>query len=106
MRLGDLDKLEIGLRNMAKYQRGERQQGILGCCETIRLAPTVDAVPVRRGEWVKMTGMMPPEYHGHYECSLCGWHGKHYTKEWEYNYCPNCGAKMEPHDVRRNNNEP
>lgn len=48
MRLGDLDKLEIGLRNIAKYQSGERQQGIWGCCETIRLAPTVDAVPVVR----------------------------------------------------------
>lgn len=40
-RLGDLDKLESGLRHMAKYQHGERQQGILGCCETIRLAPTI-----------------------------------------------------------------
>lgn len=40
-RLGDLDKLESGLRHMAKYQYGERQRGILGCCETIRLAPTI-----------------------------------------------------------------
>jgi hypothetical protein len=40
-RLGDLDKLENGMRHMAKYQYGERQQGILGCCETIRLAPTI-----------------------------------------------------------------
>lgn len=40
-RLGDLDKLENGLRHMAKYQFGERQQGILGCCETIRLASTI-----------------------------------------------------------------
>ena len=40
-RLGDLNKLESGLRHMAKYQYGERQQGILGCCETIRLAPTI-----------------------------------------------------------------
>lgn len=40
-RLGDLDKLESNLRNMAKYQSGYRQQGILGCCETIRLAPTI-----------------------------------------------------------------
>lgn len=40
-RLGDLDKLENGLRHMAKYQHGERQQGILGCCETIRMAPVV-----------------------------------------------------------------
>ena len=48
-RLGDLDKLESGLRLMAKYQDGDRQQGILGCCETIRLAPTI--IPVdREGE--------------------------------------------------------
>ena len=46
-RLGDLDKLESGLRHMAKYQHGERQQGILGCCETIRLAPTV--IPAEDG---------------------------------------------------------
>ena len=40
-RLGDLDNLEKGLRHMAKYQYGERQQGILGCCETIRNTPTI-----------------------------------------------------------------
>ena len=40
-RLGDLNELESGLRHMAKYQDGERQQGILGCCETIRLTPTI-----------------------------------------------------------------
>ena len=40
-RLGDLDKLESGLRLCAKYQNGDRQQGMLGCCETIRLAPTI-----------------------------------------------------------------
>lgn len=47
-RLGDLDKLENGLRHMAKYQHGERQQGILGCCETIRLAPTI--IPAEEDE--------------------------------------------------------
>ena len=40
-RLGDLDKLESGLRLMAEYQEGYRQQGILGCCETIRAAKTI-----------------------------------------------------------------
>ena len=47
-RLGDLDRLESGLRLMAKYQYGERQQGILGCCETIRLAQTI--IPAEEGE--------------------------------------------------------
>lgn len=65
----------------------------------LELEPAVDAVPVVHGRWVKMTGMMPPEYHGHYECSECGWHMKglrnSWTREEELSYCPNCGAKME-----------
>lgn len=65
----------------------------------IRDAPAVDAVPVVHGRWIKMTGMMPPEYHGHYECSECGWHMKglrnSWTREEEMTYCPNCGAKMD-----------
>lgn len=60
--------------------------------------PAVDAVPVRHGRWIKMTGMMPPEYHGHYCCSECGWHMKglrnSWTREEELSYCPNCGAEM------------
>lgn len=57
------------------------------------------AVSRANGKWVKMTGMMPPEYHGHYECSECGWHMKglrnSWTREEELSYYPNCGAKME-----------
>lgn len=67
--------------------------------KVIESIPAADATPVVRGRWVKMTGMMPPEYHGHYECSECGWHMKglrnSWTREEELNYCPNCGAKME-----------
>lgn len=61
--------------------------------------PTVDAVPVVHGEWVEME-------RGHYfKCSLCrnpipykfGW--KYYngiiSNKRYYNYCPNCGAKMD-----------
>lgn len=40
-RLGDLDALERNLREMADYQHGDRQQGILGCCSTICSAPTI-----------------------------------------------------------------
>ena len=57
------------------------------------------AVSRPKGKWIKMTGMMPPEYHGHYACSECGWHMKglrnSWTREEELSYCPNCGAKME-----------
>ena len=62
-------------------------------------APTIEFAPVVHGRWIKMTGMMPPEYHGHYECSECQWHMKglrnSWTREEELPYCPNCGAKMD-----------
>ena len=47
-RLGDLDKLEGEMRLLAKHQTGYRQQGILGCCETVRSAPAV--IPADRKE--------------------------------------------------------
>lgn len=46
-KLGDLDTLEENLRMMAAYQTGERQQGILGCCETIRMTKPI--VPAEEG---------------------------------------------------------
>lgn len=55
--------------------------------------------PVAKCHWVKMTGMMPPEYHGHYGCSNCGWHGIYSEKERDYKFCPACGADMRGDDV-------
>ena len=52
-------------------------------------APTVDAVEVVHGRWIESTNttyMM-----SQFTCSECG--GKHIAKTW--NYCPNCGAKMD-----------
>ena len=49
----------------------------------------------KTARWEKRTGMMPPEYHGHYWCSNCEWHGKYNEREKDYKFCPACGAKME-----------
>lgn len=52
---------------------------------------------IKGGRWEKITGMAPPEFHGHYTCSICGWCDKRLTtlrREMNYNFCPNCGAKM------------
>ena len=69
------------------------------CWAAVKTIQPVDAAPVVHGHWVKMTGMMPPEYHGHYECSECQWHMKglrnSWTREEELTYCPNCGARMD-----------
>lgn len=61
----------------------------------IKAITAADVAEVRHGRWVKMTGMMPPEFTGHYQCSECGWFcKKHSIKETDFDFCPGCGADM------------
>ena len=56
----------------------------------IKAAPTVDAEPVRHGEWVQKKHRifgLPYDY----ICSVCGCD---YALA-EYKYCPSCGARMD-----------
>lgn len=52
----------------------------------------------KTGEWIKATGMMPPEFHGHHCCSECGnfanMEPPFGNREDLGRFCPNCGAKM------------
>ena len=63
--------------------------------DSIDAQPTIDAVPVVHGRWI-------PTYHKYYnrdgECLIADeWHcsecGVRHRDKW--NYCPNCGAKMD-----------
>ncbi len=67
--------------------------------DAVREAPTVEAELVRHGRWV----MAEYEY---FDCSACNWsyyNGCDSTKEAKrklengdyYQFCPNCGAKMD-----------
>lgn len=60
--------------------------------QAIKDSPTVDAVEVKRGQWLNSHTVAFTE-----ECSQCGfcvdWTGNGMLHN--YNYCPNCGAKME-----------
>ncbi len=61
----------------------------------IELIPTVDAVPVRHGRWVK-TGQsfVNPNKFRNYCCSECGLELDKQIRS-KPNYCSNCGAKMD-----------
>ena len=52
----------------------------------------------KTGKWIKATGMMPPEFHGHHCCSECGafanMDAPFGNREDLSDYCPNCGADM------------
>ena len=51
---------------------------------------SLDAVEVVHGRMVEVTPDAECPWHKVWECSLCGNRGD----VW-YNYCPNCGAKMD-----------
>lgn len=49
--------------------------------------PAADVVPVVHGEWISAGAITS-------KCSCCR-HTELNTRAKEYNYCPNCGAKMD-----------
>lgn len=55
-------------------------------------APTVDAEPVRHGQWNRFS------FNGYadYVCSECGVSQNRHQVEWgSMKYCPSCGSKMD-----------
>ncbi len=61
--------------------------------------PTIDAVPVRHGEWIfqETGGSM-----GTKTCSVCwyqSWQSKLRMSNMG-NYCPNCGARMDGKEIQ------
>jgi hypothetical protein len=59
----------------------------------INSIPAADVQPVKRGKWrIRKEKIGPLDIYVH-ECSACG--GCTPVNVDKYNYCPNCGAKME-----------
>ena len=94
-RLIDANALSKDAFHIKQYGKGIR---CVVDWDDIKAAPTVDAVEVVHGEWVGI------QYDGYadgcpvydlWECSNCR---EEYESEGDpppYNYCPNCGAKMD-----------
>lgn len=92
MRLIDADVLKATISKYEFNSPNERyKQG--GECvlnfympKIIDDAPTVDAVPVRHGRWIRSGGNKYPIY----TCFECK-----YPSSEKTNFCPNCGARMD-----------
>ena len=68
-----------------------------GCGEALHCAfeaPTIDAVEVVHGRWVRMDAHKGMEQ---FKCSIClsECYVPTCMNEPMYDYCPNCGAKMD-----------
>ena len=58
----------------------------------LREAPTIDVAPVRHGRWVSVSHKLARI------CSVCNRDEPYKFADIDadvYNYCPNCGAKMD-----------
>lgn len=90
-----LDDTDLSLgrnRELVQFDKDCKQNAI----DMLKKAPTVDAEPVRHGHWVGIDDE-PCEV---WECDMCGYIYES-DQQW-YNYCPNCGAKM---DGEQNGND-
>ena len=102
MRLIDADALNDSMYHEAFETDSELQKWDSGCWirykmfeNHLDMAPTVDAVPVVRGEWKRDIGDRHSSGEYRY-CTACGGNAFHlYGMIRNYKYCPNCGAKME-----------
>ena len=75
-----------------------RHSGLADCIAIeIEGLPAADVEPVRHGRWMQCDEDWDMDYT--VQCSFC--HEKWYfsdkidLRELNYNYCPNCGAKMD-----------
>ena len=121
MRLIDADELmkNYGFENATKYgNKNAKQQEhsystmmLYEIADVIEDAPTIDAVPVVRGEWIEIEqpGWSRSGYNAtaRIKCSECDEEAFNYSNTYrehngsttEYrwiktNFCPNCGADM------------
>lgn len=77
-----------------------RQNRVLGICisalKNPQIAPTIDAVPVVHGQWLR-ENIRPKSYLR--VCSMCKKTAYFCGEGCSYKYCPNCGAKMDAKDT-------
>lgn len=58
--------------------------------------PVADVAPVRHGRWIHTD--LAAHWYGKDECSECTYHEHDRRDLSHFNYCPNCGAKMDRGD--------
>ena len=88
MRTIDADALKEGLKEKMYGHPFERTL-LSGVVDS---EPTIDAVPVRHGRWVSVPHKLARV------CSVCNRDEPYKFADTDadvYNYCPNCGAKMD-----------
>ena len=86
----DADALIFKLR---QNQMWTKSRDLTEAIITVQDQPTADVEEVKHGEWVHTD--KAAHWHSKDECSECHYHTFHRIDLTHFNYCPNCGAKMD-----------
>lgn len=86
MRLIDGDALKEKLQEQQKYGSTADSRGRAKAIVEVIHAPTVEAEPVKHGQWIRYHNHFPQRY----QCSECGG-----TDVSIFAFCHHCGAKMD-----------
>ncbi len=80
-------------KNPPNFSYGEGfDRGLDRAQRAILDAPAADVAPVRHGRWIHTD--LAAHWLGKDACSECTYHEKDRSDLSHFNYCPNCGAKM------------
>lgn len=96
--MADYIDREAMIKQIERRERmliGDKSISIAALKQFVRNRPAADVVPAIRGHWIPTTRPYMNEYK---DCSVCDY------RTWyssDFNYCPNCGAKMEEEDNGR-----
>lgn len=95
MRPIDADELSKDIEEAYKKaeEEGWKPGDVARILCAIVAAPTLDLEPVRHGRWIHTD--MARKWKGKDECSECGYHDRFRLDLSAFNYCPNCGARMD-----------
>ena len=79
----------IELKTVLEHAEYDNNYRLIIPVEAIKAVPAADVAPVVHGRWVPTESPFMNECE---DCSVCG-----YRTVWghRYNYCPNCGARMD-----------
>ena len=81
-------------------EENKRRLGITNCNawnfkDILRAQPAADVAPVVRGKWIRSNN---EEICLTVKCSVCGMSQPLWAKR-DYEFCPDCGAKMDKEDT-------
>lgn len=77
------------------YAKMPLAYGETDMAEIIDAQPTVEAEPRKHGRWIEVQRINPTDRMAICECSICGDTVWVYDGQRTWNYCPNCGARMD-----------